>query len=113
LEAKRKSRSIGRKKLILLNNIFYYAKNNFYIIHYSLFINHCRRSGHKQHKIDSILNLVSLQSISRMDRELSGDTIVTIGGVPQILFSRFWTSIGNVRASQYIFEKISKLWAFS
>ena len=56
-------------------------------------------------KIDSILNLVSLQSISKMDRELSGDTIVTIGGVPQILFSRYWTSIGNVRASQYIFEK--------
>jgi subtilisin-like proprotein convertase family protein len=56
-------------------------------------------------KIDSILNLVSLQSISKMDKELSGDTIVTIGGVSQILYSRYWTSIGNVLASQYIFEK--------
>jgi acetylornithine deacetylase/succinyl-diaminopimelate desuccinylase-like protein len=56
-------------------------------------------------KIDSILNLVSVQSISKMDRELSGDTIVTIGGVPQILYSRYYSSPGNVLAAQYIHEK--------
>lgn len=56
-------------------------------------------------RIDSILNLVSVQSISKFDRELSGDTLVTIGGIPQILFSRFYQSIGNVRAAQYLYEK--------
>ncbi len=56
-------------------------------------------------KIDSILNLVSIQSISKMDRELSGDTIVNIGGVPQILISRAWNSQGNIKAAQYIYEK--------
>jgi subtilisin-like proprotein convertase family protein len=57
------------------------------------------------HKIDSIVNLVSLPSIVKMDRELSGDTIAMIGGVPQLIFSRYWSSPGNVRAEQYIYEK--------
>jgi len=57
------------------------------------------------HKIDSILNLVSVQSISRMNKEMSADTIVTIGGIPQILYSRYWPTPGNVKAAQYIFEK--------
>lgn len=56
-------------------------------------------------KIDSILNLVSVQSISKINRELSGDTIVTIGGIPQTLISRAWNSQGNIKAAQYIFEK--------
>ncbi len=56
-------------------------------------------------KIDSIINLVSVQSISKMCRELSGDTIVNIGGVPQLLYSRAWISPGNVKAAQYIYEK--------
>lgn len=56
-------------------------------------------------KIDSILNLVSVQSLSKMNKELSGDTIVNIGGVPQKIFSRYAPSIGNVKAVQYIFEK--------
>jgi subtilisin-like proprotein convertase family protein len=57
------------------------------------------------HKIDSILNLVSVQSISRMNKEMSADTIVTIGGIPQILYSRYWPTPGNVKAAQYIYEK--------
>jgi len=57
------------------------------------------------HKIDSVLNLVSAQSISRMNKELSGDTIVTIGGIPQILYSRFYLSPGNILAAQYIYSK--------
>ncbi|HWQ81532.1 MAG TPA: M28 family peptidase [Ignavibacteria bacterium] len=56
-------------------------------------------------KIDSIINLVSVQSISRMCKELSGDTTVNIGGIPQLIFSRAWISPGNVKASQYIYEK--------
>ncbi len=56
-------------------------------------------------KIDSILNLVSVQSISKMCKELSGDTLVTIGGVQQLIYSRAWISPGNVKAAQYIYEK--------
>jgi subtilisin-like proprotein convertase family protein len=56
-------------------------------------------------KVDSILNLVSVQSITKMNKELSGDTITTIGGFPQIIPSRYWQSPGNTKASQYIFEK--------
>ncbi|MFA5403387.1 MAG: M28 family peptidase, partial [Ignavibacteria bacterium] len=58
-----------------------------------------------EHKIDSIVNLVSLQSICKMDRELSGDTIAMIGGVPRLIFSRDYNSPGNVLAEQYIYEK--------
>ncbi|MFA5403386.1 MAG: M28 family peptidase [Ignavibacteria bacterium] len=57
------------------------------------------------HKIDSIVNLVSLQSICKMDRELSGDTIAMIGGIPQLIHSRFYDSEGNNKAAQYIYEK--------
>jgi subtilisin-like proprotein convertase family protein len=57
------------------------------------------------HKIDSILNLVSLPSIIKMDRELSGDTIAMIGGVPQLIYSRFYDSQCNMKAAQYIYEK--------
>jgi Zn-dependent M28 family amino/carboxypeptidase len=41
-----------------------------------------------------------------MNKELSGDTIVTIGGVPQILYSRYWPTPGNVKAAQYVYEKL-------
>lgn len=73
------------------------------IIHFSLIIAGAQIIHSS--KIDSILNLVSIQSISRMDKELSGDTIVTIGGIPQILYSRYYLSPGNVLAAQYIYDK--------
>ena len=55
-------------------------------------------------KIDSVLNFVSLQSISKMNKELSGDTITTIGGISQIkeLFPSFplYPVIVNLRVEQ-------------
>ncbi len=56
-------------------------------------------------RIDSIVNLVSSQSLSRFNRELSGDTVVNIGGVPQILYSRFYKSPEKYKAIQYLDEK--------
>jgi len=56
-------------------------------------------------KIDSILNLVSMQSISRMNKELSGDTTVIVSGVNRKIYSRYYQSPDNVRAARYIFEK--------
>ena len=57
------------------------------------------------HQIDSIVNLVSLQSISKFNRELSGDTSTTIGGQPYTIISRYWEHAGNQKAAQYIYEK--------
>ena len=57
------------------------------------------------HKIDSVLNLVSLQSICRTNKELSADTIAMVGGIPRIIFSRYYLSPGNDLAKQYIYEK--------
>ncbi len=56
-------------------------------------------------KIDSTLNLVSPVSISRFDRELSGDTVTIVGGVPRTIYSRIYNSVMNPIAAQYIYEK--------
>ena len=56
-------------------------------------------------KIDSMKNLISLQSISKIVRELSGDTIAVVGGSPYRIFSRYWGSPSNPKAAQYIYEK--------
>ena len=56
-------------------------------------------------KIDSIKNLVSSQVISKYDRELSGDTVTTVGGNPVRIISRKTNSPFNPVAAQYIFEK--------
>lgn len=56
-------------------------------------------------KIDSMKNLITLQSISKIVREMSGDTITTIGGLPYRIISRYWGSSSNPKAAQYIFEK--------
>jgi subtilisin-like proprotein convertase family protein len=59
------------------------------------------------HKIDSVLNLVSIQSISRMNKELSGDTVVNIGGVPQKLYSRYYKSPEKLKVIQYLDDKFT------
>lgn len=56
-------------------------------------------------KIDSVVNLVSISSLSKYLKELSGDTITTIGGIPYLIYSRYSPSPSNQKAAQYIFEK--------
>jgi len=56
-------------------------------------------------RIDSIVSLISQQKISKYIRELSGDTTTVVGGVPRLIFSRYYTSPANVWAAQYIYEK--------
>jgi subtilisin-like proprotein convertase family protein len=55
--------------------------------------------------IDSIINLSTLQSMSILDRELSGDTSTIIGGLPYTITSRYYSNISNDKAAQYIYEK--------
>jgi subtilisin-like proprotein convertase family protein len=56
-------------------------------------------------RLDSIVNLISQQNIAKYMRELTGDTITLIGGVPKLIFSRFTESEANDWAAQYIYEK--------
>lgn len=55
--------------------------------------------------VDSLLNLVSSQNLAKYDRELCGDTIATIGGLPSLIYSRHYNSPSNQRAAQYIYER--------
>jgi hypothetical protein len=56
-------------------------------------------------KIDSLINLITTQSISLLDRELSGDTSTIIGGTPYTITTRHYNSPSNPKAAQYIYEK--------
>jgi subtilisin-like proprotein convertase family protein len=56
-------------------------------------------------RIDSIVNLISQQNVSKYMRELTGDTTVMIGGINRLIFSRYYTSPANNWAAQYIYEK--------
>jgi subtilisin-like proprotein convertase family protein len=56
-------------------------------------------------RLDSVVNLISQQNIAKYMRELTGDTITMVGGVPRLIFSRYYTSPANDWAAQYIYEK--------
>ncbi len=56
-------------------------------------------------KIDSIKNLVSAEKLRKYNRELSGDTMTTVNGIPVLIYSRYYQSPSNITASNYIFEK--------
>ena len=57
-------------------------------------------------KIDSLINLVTTQSVSLLVRQLSGDTTCIIGGLPYTIVSRNWNNASNPKAAQYIFETL-------
>ncbi|HEY5123034.1 MAG TPA: M28 family peptidase [Ignavibacteria bacterium] len=56
-------------------------------------------------KIDSVVNLVSISSLSKYLKELTGDTVTTIGGSPYLIYSRYSLSPANQKVAQYIYEK--------
>lgn len=56
-------------------------------------------------RIDSISNLVTLQTLSKLNRELCGDTATMIGGVPYTILSRHSNSVHNPKAAQFILER--------
>jgi len=56
-------------------------------------------------KVDSVINLISIPLMTKYVRELSGDTIAMVGGQPVTIVSRYWSTQGNILASQYIYEK--------
>ncbi len=56
-------------------------------------------------RIDSLSNLVTLQTLSKLTRELSGDTATIIGGAPYTILSRHANSVHNPKAAQFILER--------
>jgi len=57
-------------------------------------------------RIDSLINLVTNQSVGLLDRQLSGDTSCIIGGLPYTIVSRHWNTASNIKAAQFIFESL-------
>ena len=55
--------------------------------------------------VESKISLVSLQSITLFNRQLTGDTSTVIAGEPYTIISRYWESPSNSKAASYIFEK--------
>jgi subtilisin-like proprotein convertase family protein len=56
-------------------------------------------------RVDSVVNLVSISSLTKFMRELTGDTATFVGGNPFLIFSRYSPSPVNPSAAQYIYEK--------
>ena len=47
------------------------------------------------HKIDSIKNLVSIQQLIKFNKEITGDTVTNIGGIPRRIVTRYEMTGGN------------------
>jgi hypothetical protein len=56
-------------------------------------------------KVDSLVSLISIPSVSIIDRQLSGDTSCIIGGSDYTIVSRYYGSTSNSKAAQFILEK--------
>ncbi len=63
--------------------------------------------------IDSMVNLVTLESLTLLDRQLSGDTTVIINGNVDSIMSRYSNSIYNPKAAQFILEKFQSFGLFA
>ena len=55
--------------------------------------------------VASIMNQVNADSVYKFERQLCGDTACIIGGAPYTISTRHYAQQGNIKASQYIFEK--------
>lgn len=56
-------------------------------------------------KIDSIVNLCTNPILSKLIREVSGDTSTIIGGNPYTIVSRHSSTVHNPKAAQFIYER--------
>jgi len=56
-------------------------------------------------QVESIMNLCIQQTLSKIERQLCGDTSCIIGGNPYTIASRHWNSPHNSMAAQFIYEQ--------
>ncbi|MCE1164774.1 MAG: M20/M25/M40 family metallo-hydrolase [Bacteroidetes bacterium] len=75
------------------------------LCYFSLFSTTFSQTGYSP-RIDSLINLVTVQTVSLLDRQLSGDTSCVIGGSPYTISSRYYASTSNPMAAQFIFERL-------
>jgi len=59
-------------------------------------------------KIDSLINLITTQSVTFLERQLTGDTSTVIGGSPYTIATRYYNSASNTKAAQFIFERFQE-----
>ena len=57
--------------------------------------------------VEYIISQTSLDTICRVNRELSGDTLTYIGGLPYLIYSRVYDSPANEKAAEYIMQKFT------
>jgi subtilisin-like proprotein convertase family protein len=57
--------------------------------------------------VDTMISGISMQSISKIVHELTGDTSTIIGGLPYTILTRAYNYPGNQMAAQYILEKFA------
>jgi len=55
--------------------------------------------------VASIMNQVNADSVYKFERQLCGDTVCMIGGSPYTISTRHYAQTGNIKASQFIYEK--------
>ena len=55
--------------------------------------------------VDSLKEYCTLQTLTRLNRQLSGDTSCFIGGNPYTIASRHWNTVHNNMAAQFIYEQ--------
>ncbi|MEZ4691689.1 MAG: hypothetical protein R3A12_16650, partial [Ignavibacteria bacterium] len=55
--------------------------------------------------VASVMNQVNADSVYKFERQLSGDTSCMIGGTSYTIASRHYSTQGNIKAAQYIFER--------
>jgi hypothetical protein len=55
--------------------------------------------------VANIMNQVKADSIYRYERQLCGDTTCFLGGILDSIKTRYYSSTGNIKAQQYIFQK--------
>jgi hypothetical protein len=62
--------------------------------------------------VEYIISTTNYDSICRFARELTGDTMTTIGGQPYLIYSRMYDSPANDKAADYIMERFQS-WGIS
>lgn len=98
--------------LYFIANVLYFSETSFmkkiFLISVLLVLGVVHNVGSQvvyNNKIDSIKNLVSIQQLIKFNKEITGDTLANINGVPRRIVTRYAMTQGNKLAAQYLRER--------
>lgn len=77
----------------------------YYIIIFSLFASFSFAQIGYSPLIEQTINNCTIQTLTKLNRQLSGDTACMIGGYSAIIQSRYWNNPSNAMAAQFIYEQ--------